>query len=94
MDFPVESYSFLPGSRAILDLSYRSRLRWMSQQSRPTMSMVFTLDAVTSQKFSVRHVGGVKERETILFVLLCSDYFAIYLNMPAFCPVLECPNDK
>ena len=27
MDFPVESYSFLPGSRAILDLSYRSRLR-------------------------------------------------------------------
>ena len=39
MDFPVESYSFLPGSRAILDLSYRSRLRFMSQQSRPTMSM-------------------------------------------------------
>ena len=35
----VESYSFLPGSRAILDLSYRSRLRWMSQQFRPTMSM-------------------------------------------------------
>ena len=41
MDFPVESYSFLPGSRAILDLSHRSRLRSMSQQSRPTMSMVF-----------------------------------------------------
>ena len=40
MDFPVESYSFLPGSRAILDLSYRSRLRLVSQQSRPTMSMV------------------------------------------------------
>ena len=43
MDFPVESYSFLPGSRAILDLSYRSRLRnsnyTMSQQSRPTISM-------------------------------------------------------
>ena len=39
MDFPVESYSFLPGSRAILDLSYRSRLRLVSQQSRPTMSM-------------------------------------------------------
>ena len=39
MGFPVESYSFLPGSRAILDLSYRSRLRSMSQQSRPTMSM-------------------------------------------------------
>ena len=30
----------------------------------------------------------------ILFVLLCSDYFAIYLNMPAFCLVLECSNDK
>ena len=47
MDFPVESYSFLPGSRAILDLSYRSRLRnsnyTMSQQSRPTMSMLKTL---------------------------------------------------
>ena len=43
MDFPVESYSFLPGSRAILDLSYRSRLRLVSQQSRPTMSMVKTL---------------------------------------------------
>ena len=44
MDFPVESYSFLPGSRAILDLSYRSRLRnsnyTMSQQSRPTISMI------------------------------------------------------
>ena len=43
MDFPVESYSFLPGSRAILDLSHRSRLRnsnyTMSQQSRPTISM-------------------------------------------------------
>ena len=43
MDFPVESYSFLPGSRAILDLSYRSRLRnsnyAMSQQSIPTISM-------------------------------------------------------
>ena len=43
MDFPVESYSYLPGSRAILDLSYRSRLRnsnyTMSQQSRPTISM-------------------------------------------------------
>ena len=46
MDFPVESYSFLPGSRAILDLSYRSRLRnsnyAMSQQSIPTISMVTT----------------------------------------------------
>ena len=45
MDFPVESYSFLPGSRAILDLSYRSRPRnsnyTMSQQSRPTISMEF-----------------------------------------------------
>ena len=44
MDFPVESYSFLPGSRAILDLSYRSRLRnsnyAMSQQSIPTISMM------------------------------------------------------
>ena len=44
MDFPVESYSFLPGSRAILDLSYRSRLRnsnyTMSQQSRPIISMI------------------------------------------------------
>ena len=43
MDFPVESYSFLPASRAILDLPYRSRLRnsnyTMSQQSRPTISM-------------------------------------------------------
>ena len=43
MDFPVESYSFLPGSSAILDLSYRSRLRnsnyTISQQSRPTVSM-------------------------------------------------------
>ena len=43
MDFPVESYSFLPGSRAILDLSYMSRLRnsnyAMSQQSVPTISM-------------------------------------------------------
>ena len=48
---------------------------------------------MTSQKFSVHHVGGVKERKTILFVL-CSDYFAIYLNMPAFCLVLECSNDK
>ena len=47
-----------------------------------------------SQKFRICHVGGVKERETILFVLLCSDYFAIYLNMPAFCLVLECSNDK
>ena len=46
MDFPVESYSFLPGSRAILDLSYRSRLRnsnyAMSQQSIPTISMGIT----------------------------------------------------
>ena len=43
IDFPVESYSFLPGSRAILDLSYRSHLcnsnYIMSQQSRPTISM-------------------------------------------------------
>ena len=46
MDFPVESYSFLLGSRAILHLSYRSRLRnsnyTMSQQSRPTISMGIT----------------------------------------------------
>ena len=57
MDFPVESYSFLPGSRAILDLSYRSRLRnsnyTMSQQSRPTISMSLT----HSRRNAVRHVN-------------------------------------
>ena len=58
MDFPVGSYSFLPGSRAILDLSYRSRLRnsnyTMSQQSRPTISMVlpsFSVGFLLLKKF-------------------------------------------
>ena len=57
MDFPVESYSFLPGSRAILDLSYRSRLRnsnySMSQQSRPTISMVVLYYIMTRRVYTV-----------------------------------------
>ena len=57
MDFPVESYSFLPGSRAILDLSYRSRLRnsnyTMSQQSRPTISMALGLSSFAPKPSSL-----------------------------------------
>ena len=56
MDFPVESNSFLPGSRAILDLSYRSRLRnsnyTISQQSRPTISMVGQLQETVLGKIT------------------------------------------
>ena len=58
MDFPVESYSFLPGSRAILDLSYRSRLRnsnyATSQQSIPTISMAEALCGRSGKKVEHR----------------------------------------
>ena len=70
MGFPVESYSFLPGSRAILDLSYRSRLRnsnyAMSQQSIPTISMFNAILTVNDNDVPIyfRFLGLVTRRSS------------------------------
>ena len=64
MDFPVESYSFLPGSRAILDLTYRSRLRnsnyTMSQQPRPTIYLWEGAKGYLAFMYKRRRVSSLK----------------------------------
>ena len=88
MDFPVESYSFLPGSRAILDLSYRSRLRnsnsTMSQQSRPTISMRGLKER--SGSFQIRQSTSCPQANCIL---TSNNYFNGFFRFTYFLNVFK-----